>query len=240
MRRRAPGATSARWRRKLRKIGFGFSVLVIVSPAILVFLWMLSLSLKNEIDNLAYPPVFIPSPPTLAQLRPGVRRKLDGAVFLEQHRRVGLRDADRARRRHARRLRHRARAGAQADRADPDRPHDAGAFVPDPAVHRVPVPRPQQHADRARHHAPGDHRADHRLRHGRLLRDAAARARGSRADRRRQRVDDVPLRRAAAGAAGHRRRRRSSRSSFPGTTSSSAPCWPDARRERCRPPCTTC
>ena len=39
---------------------------VIVSPAILVFLWMLSLSLKNEIDNIAYPPVFIPDPPTLA------------------------------------------------------------------------------------------------------------------------------------------------------------------------------
>jgi multiple sugar transport system permease protein len=42
------------------------SVVVIVSPAILVFLWMLSLSLKNEIDNIAYPPVFIPDPPTLA------------------------------------------------------------------------------------------------------------------------------------------------------------------------------
>ena len=61
----APGARSARWRRKLRKVGFGFSVLVIVSPEILVFLWMLSLSLKNEIDNLAYPPVFIPSQLTL-------------------------------------------------------------------------------------------------------------------------------------------------------------------------------
>ncbi|HXU54818.1 MAG TPA: carbohydrate ABC transporter permease, partial [Casimicrobiaceae bacterium] len=61
----APGAARARWRRKLRKIGFGLSVLVIVSPAILVFLWMLSLSLKNEIDNLAYPPVFIPSQLTL-------------------------------------------------------------------------------------------------------------------------------------------------------------------------------
>ena len=38
-----------------------FAVFVIVSPAILVFLWMLSLSLKNEIDNTAYPPVFFPS-----------------------------------------------------------------------------------------------------------------------------------------------------------------------------------
>ncbi len=39
---------------------------MIVSPAIFVFLWMLSLALKNEIDNLAYPAVFIPSPPTFA------------------------------------------------------------------------------------------------------------------------------------------------------------------------------
>ena len=38
----------------------------LVSPAVLVFLWMLSLSLKTEIDNIAFPPVFIPSPPTLA------------------------------------------------------------------------------------------------------------------------------------------------------------------------------
>ena len=51
------------------ELGFALAVLVIVSPAILVFLWMLSLSLKNELDNIAYPPVFIPSPPTLGQLR---------------------------------------------------------------------------------------------------------------------------------------------------------------------------
>ena len=44
-----------------RKLGFALAVFVIVSPAILVFLWMLSLSLKNELDNTAYPPVFIPS-----------------------------------------------------------------------------------------------------------------------------------------------------------------------------------
>ena len=53
-------------RRLIRKIGFWLSVFVIVSPAILVFLWMLSLSLKNEIDNVTYPPVFIPNPPTFA------------------------------------------------------------------------------------------------------------------------------------------------------------------------------
>ncbi|HEY5307340.1 MAG TPA: carbohydrate ABC transporter permease [Casimicrobiaceae bacterium] len=62
--RRAP--QRRRLRRFLRKAAFAFSVLVIVSPAILVFLWMLSLSLKNEVDNIAYPPVFIPNPPTLA------------------------------------------------------------------------------------------------------------------------------------------------------------------------------
>ncbi|NDP43419.1 MAG: carbohydrate ABC transporter permease [Aromatoleum sp.] len=61
----SPHASGARWRRRTRKLGFALAVIVIVSPAILVFLWMLSLSLKNEIDNLAYPPVFIPNPPTL-------------------------------------------------------------------------------------------------------------------------------------------------------------------------------
>jgi len=48
-------------RRLLGRIGFGLSVFALVSPALLVFLWMLSLSLKNELDNTAYPPVFIPS-----------------------------------------------------------------------------------------------------------------------------------------------------------------------------------
>jgi multiple sugar transport system permease protein len=62
-----PAAPSRpRLARLLRKVGFWLSVVVIVSPAILVFLWMLSLSLKTEIDNIAYPPVFIPSPPTFA------------------------------------------------------------------------------------------------------------------------------------------------------------------------------
>ena len=56
----------ARLRRTLRRVAFAFAVAVIVSPAILVFLWMLSLSLKNELANMTYPPVFIPDPPTLA------------------------------------------------------------------------------------------------------------------------------------------------------------------------------
>jgi multiple sugar transport system permease protein len=44
-------------------------VLLLVSPAVSVFLWMLSLAFKNDVDNLAYPPVFIPNPPTLANFK---------------------------------------------------------------------------------------------------------------------------------------------------------------------------
>lgn len=54
-----------RLRRIVGRIGLYLSVIVLVSPALLVFLWMLSLSLKNEVDNMAFPPVFIPNPPTL-------------------------------------------------------------------------------------------------------------------------------------------------------------------------------
>jgi len=65
MRPRAQRARLA-LRRLAARVGFAFAVVAIVSPAILVFLWMLSLSLKNEVDNIAYPPVFVPRPPTLA------------------------------------------------------------------------------------------------------------------------------------------------------------------------------
>jgi multiple sugar transport system permease protein len=58
-----------RVRRAIADIGFGFGVFMLVSPAALVFLWMLSLSLKTELDNTAFPPVFIPDPPTLDNFR---------------------------------------------------------------------------------------------------------------------------------------------------------------------------
>ena len=44
----------------LNKIGLGIAVFLIVSPAILFFLWMASLSIKYEIDNASYPPILIP------------------------------------------------------------------------------------------------------------------------------------------------------------------------------------
>ena len=47
-------------RQILGKIGLWFAIFVVVSPAILFFLWMASLSVKFEIDNAAYPPVFFP------------------------------------------------------------------------------------------------------------------------------------------------------------------------------------
>ena len=44
----------------LEKLALGFALLVLVAPAVMFFVWMLSLSLKYEIDNTAYPPILIP------------------------------------------------------------------------------------------------------------------------------------------------------------------------------------
>jgi len=46
-----------------RKAAFALAVFVLVAPAVSVFLWMLSLSLKNELDNTSYPPVLWPTAP---------------------------------------------------------------------------------------------------------------------------------------------------------------------------------
>ena len=48
---------------------FALLVVVLVSPAASVFLWMMSLSLKTERDNLAYPPVLVPGEVTTANFR---------------------------------------------------------------------------------------------------------------------------------------------------------------------------
>lgn len=47
------------------KISFAFAAIILVSPAVLFFIWMISLSLKYEVDNSAYPPVLIPTVATL-------------------------------------------------------------------------------------------------------------------------------------------------------------------------------
>ncbi len=52
-------------RSAFEKIGFTFAALMLVSPAVLFFIWMVSLSLKYEVDNSAYPPVLIPTVATL-------------------------------------------------------------------------------------------------------------------------------------------------------------------------------
>ena len=44
----------------IRKIGQAIAIIAIVSPAVLFFIWMISLSLKFEVDNAAYPPILIP------------------------------------------------------------------------------------------------------------------------------------------------------------------------------------
>ncbi len=48
------------FRQFIRNLPLYFAVLMIVSPAILFFVWMISLSVKYEIDNGAYPPILIP------------------------------------------------------------------------------------------------------------------------------------------------------------------------------------
>ena len=104
-------------RQILNKIGLAICVFVIVSPAIFFFLWMLSLSVKYEIDNASYPPVFIPD--RFAWQNYVERPHLEPLYHLL------LQHADRHRHRDgfaalvgrgAGRLRHRAHAGAHAPR----------------------------------------------------------------------------------------------------------------------------
>jgi len=58
-----------RLRKLAGKAALAFAVFIVISPALFVMLWMLSLAFKTEIDNIAYPPVWIPNPPTLANFQ---------------------------------------------------------------------------------------------------------------------------------------------------------------------------
>ena len=179
-------------RQILGKIGLWFAVFVIVSPAILFFLWMASLSLKFEVDNAAYPPVFIPRALCLEELRRRARVQPLPDLFRQQPDRDRQRDRARDAGRRARRLRDRAHGGAQIRDRDPDRAHHAGTVLSDSAVPDVPVARIARHAGAADHHPSGGDGADRDLDHDRLFRDHAAGARGSRPDRRRHALAGVP------------------------------------------------
>jgi multiple sugar transport system permease protein len=53
-------------RKTLRRIWFGFGLGLLMAPTIFFFYWMISLSLKTDVDNLAYPPVLLPHALTLS------------------------------------------------------------------------------------------------------------------------------------------------------------------------------
>ncbi len=56
-------------KRLLSVAGLYTLVLLAMAPTLFIFFWMVSLSLKVQVENTAYPPVFIPSQPTLNNYR---------------------------------------------------------------------------------------------------------------------------------------------------------------------------
>ncbi len=60
---------SSKSRKYLGRAGFWIALIVLMSPTVFVFFWMISLSLKPDIQNISYPPIFIPRSPTLDNFR---------------------------------------------------------------------------------------------------------------------------------------------------------------------------
>lgn len=56
-------------RRIASRLGLALSLVILLAPVLFVFFWVVSLSLKYEIDNTAYPPTFLPPEPTLDNFR---------------------------------------------------------------------------------------------------------------------------------------------------------------------------
>lgn len=56
-------------RRWIDNLAFAAVLVVLLAPVVFVFFWVVSLSLKFDIDNTAYPPIFIPPAPTLDNFR---------------------------------------------------------------------------------------------------------------------------------------------------------------------------
>ncbi len=67
--RQYAGIGSYRRQRTMRRVALYLGLLLLLAPALFVFLWMLSLSLKPDVENTAYPPIFIPRHPTLENFR---------------------------------------------------------------------------------------------------------------------------------------------------------------------------
>jgi multiple sugar transport system permease protein len=53
-------------RKTMGRMGFGLGLALLMLPTLFFFYWMVSLSLKTDVDNLAYPPVLLPRVLTLA------------------------------------------------------------------------------------------------------------------------------------------------------------------------------
>jgi multiple sugar transport system permease protein len=58
-------ADRIRWNKVLRTVMFYGALLLLLAPVLFVFYWMISLALKPDVENVTYPPVFIPARPTL-------------------------------------------------------------------------------------------------------------------------------------------------------------------------------
>ncbi|GAC1312978.1 MAG: carbohydrate ABC transporter permease [Chloroflexota bacterium] len=65
----ATRARRVRWDRVARSLGFYAALLVLLSPILFVFYWMISLALKPDVENVTYPPVFVPEHPTFDNFR---------------------------------------------------------------------------------------------------------------------------------------------------------------------------
>jgi multiple sugar transport system permease protein len=53
-------------RKAAHRVIFGLNLVLLMAPTVFFFYWMISLSLKTDVENLAYPPVLIPRALTLA------------------------------------------------------------------------------------------------------------------------------------------------------------------------------
>jgi len=53
-------------RKMVGRVGFGLGLGLLMAPTVFFFYWMISLSLKTDVDNLAYPPVLLPRALTFA------------------------------------------------------------------------------------------------------------------------------------------------------------------------------